>query len=352
MRQTVKICNETNFENSLKEVATASCVILMAPTPVFENCVKKMGELIPEVTNIGVCGQGYYGLKDHPEDIILIGYYDCQVIADVIEDVKKPILSVQRMKEHMNAIRADEKNTVCLDFTTGNDSVIVTTLNSCLHERNISLIGATAWDNKVSYDGKMYEDACVYALIKNTNGSIRSYMENIYVVDENMPSFVATKIDEASQKIITLDGKSATSVYQTALGIQESDIENQTFKNPIGRQVGDNIYIISIKSHGKDGSLECYKRANHMDTLTILQLGDYDAIIKDTVSRIKADMPSIKGTFSVNCILRYLMFNDMNYMGDYLRNMNPLGDHVGLVGCGEHFGTQHVNQTMTCFAFD
>ena len=116
--------------------------------------------------------------------------------------------------------------------------------------------------------------------------------------------------------------------------------------------IGEDIYIISIKSHCPDGSLECYKRANHMDTLTILRLGDYDAIIRDTVSKIKRDMPSIKGVFSVNCILRYMMFNDMHYMGDYLGNMNQLGNHVGLVGCGEHFRTQHVNQTMTCLVFD
>ena len=352
MRQTVKICNMANFASSLKEVANAKLVILMAPATVFKDCVDQMGELIPQVTNIGVCGQGYYELKDHPEDIILIGYDECEAVADVIEDVHRPILSVQRMKENMKAVQAAAKDTVCLDFTTGNDSVIVTTLNACLSERDVALIGATAWDNKVSYNGRLYEDACVYALIKNTAGTIRAYMENIYVVDENMPSFVATKIDEASQKIITLDGKSAASVYQNALGIQESDIESQTFKNPIGREVGEDIYIISIKSHYADGSLECYKRANHMDTLTILRLGDYDAIIKDTVARIKGDMSSIKGVFSVNCILRYMMFNDMKYMGDYLKNMNQLGNHVGLVGCGEHFRTQHVNQTMTCFVFD
>ena len=352
MKQTVKICNMTGLDSSLRELETAKLVILMAPSPVFKDCVQRMGELIPTVTNIGVCGQGYYELKDHPEDIILIGYYECEAVADVIVDVTKPILSVQKMKEHMNAIQANAKNTVCLDFTTGNDSVIVTTLNACLSERDIALIGATAWDNKVSFNGRLYENACVYALLKNTNGTIRAYMENIYVLDENMPSFVATKIDEASQKIITLDGKSAASVYQEALGIRESDIESQTFKNPIGREVGEDIYIISIKSHCPDGSLECYKRANHMDTLTILRLGDYDAIIKDTVSKIKSDMPSIKGVFSVNCILRYMMFNDMHYMGDYLGNMNQLGNHVGLVGCGEHFRTQHVNQTMTCLVFD
>ena len=352
MKQSVKVCNTTNFEKSLKEVSSSNLVVLMAPSAIFEQCVVKMKEVIPDVQNIGVCGQGYYELRDYPEEIILIGFSGCEAIADVIPDVSKPILSVQKIMEHVADIKGNANNTVCLDFTTGNDSVIVTTLNSCLDEKGISLIGATAWDNKVSYNGVLYENACVYALIKNQNGNIRSYMENIYTIDDSMPNFLATRIDEANQKIVTLDNQSAASVYQNTLHIKEKDIETQTFKNPIGRLVGDNIYIISIKSRCSDGSLECYKRANHMDALTILKLGDYEDIIRDTVTRIKGDMPSVQGVFSVNCILRYLMFNDINYMSDYLKTMKQLGNHVGLVGCGEHFKTQHVNQTMTCFAFD
>lgn len=352
MNQTVKVCSTTNFEESLRELSTEDFVVLMAPSGVFKECVEKMNDIIPGVTNIGVCGQGYYKLKDCPEEIILVGFSECQVIADVITDVSRPILSVQKLMDNVQKIQGNSNNTVCLDFTTGNDSVIVTTFNSCLNEKGISLIGATAWDNKVSFNGKVYENACVYAFIKNINGSIRSYKENIYSVDKDMPQFVATKIDEEKQKIITLDSQSASAVYQNALNITEGEIETQTFKNPIGRLVGNEIYIISIKSRCEDGSLECYKRANHMDVLTILKLDDYKSIIKNTVDTIKRDIPSLKGVFSINCILRYLMFNDMKYMDDYLKTMNQLNTHVGLVGCGEHYMTQHVNQTMTCFAFD
>lgn len=352
MKQTVKICNLSNFEASLKDVSSANLVVMMAPSAVFEQCAVKMKDVISNVPNIGVCGQGYHQLKDHPEDIILVGFSGCEVIADVIPDVRKPILSVQKIMDHVAEIKGNANNTVCLDFTTGNDSVIVTTFNACLDEKGISLVGATAWDNKVSYNGVVYENACVYSLIKNLSGTIRSYKENIYTIDESMPKFLATKIDEENQKIISLDNQSASMVYQNTLQIKESDIETQTFKNPIGRLVGEDIYIISIKSRCADGSLECYKRANHMDALTILQLGDYESIIQNTVSKIKSDIPSLKGVFSINCILRYLMFKDLKYMDSYLKTMNQLGTHVGLVGCGEHYRTQHVNQTMTCFAFD
>lgn len=352
MEQMVKICTKADLEESLKAISCAKLVIMMAPSDVFAQSVDTMKKMLPDIPNIGVCGQGYSQLKDCPENIILVGLQGCQAIVDVVSDVAKPIQSVQKIMEHVQSIQGNEKNTICLDFTTGNDSTIVTTFNACLNEKGISLIGATAWDNKVSCNGVVYENACVYALIKNTGGSIRCYKENIYDIDKSMPTFLATKIDKATQKIITLDNQKADVVYRDALQIDESAIETQTFKNPIGRLVGDDIYIISIKNRCPDGSLECYKRANHMDALTILQLGDYQSIIQNTVSTIRRDLPSLKGVFSINCILRYLMFGDLKYMGDYLKTMNTLGVHAGFVGCGEHYKTQHVNQTMTCFAFD
>lgn len=352
MKQTVKICKPDSLENALKTVASANLVILIAPSAVFEQSARRMNDVIPNVPNIGVCGQGYAQLDDHPEDIMLVGFYECQSIVDIIPDLNKPILSVETLMHHVTNIQGNETNTVCLDFTTGNDSVIVTTFNTCLCEKGIPLIGATAWDNKVSCNGIVYNNACVYAFIKNKNGIIRPYKENIYCIDETMPTFIATKIEESTQKIISLDNKNASSVYQNALHISENEIETQTFQNPIGRLVGDDLYIISIKNKCPDGSLECYKRANHMDALTILQLGDYEEIIQNTVSDIKHDIPNLKGVFSINCVFRYMMFQDFHYWGDYLKTMDQLGTHIGIVGCGEHFKTQHVNQTMTCFAFD
>lgn len=352
MKQTVKVCNKSNLESALKELSNAKLIVMTTQADGFEQCVKKMGELVPDVPNIGVCGQGYYELKDCPNDIILVGFYDCEAIADIFNDINKPILSVHRLMKYVEEIRGNANNTVCLDFSTGNDSVVITTFNTCLDDRGIPLIGGTSWDTRVSYNGVVYENACVYALIKNNSGTIKAYMENIYTIDESMPDFIATKIDEKNPKIITLNNQSAAKVYQETLNIKESDIENQTFKNPIGRIVGDKIYIISVKNKCPDGSLETYKRANSMDALTILKLGDYDSIIKDTVSNIKKDIPSIKGIFSINCLFRYFMFNDFHYTGDYLKTMNQLNNHVGFVACGEHYRTQHVNQTMTCFVFD
>ena len=39
MKQSVKVCNTTNLENTLKEVSSSGLVVMMAPSAIFEQCV-------------------------------------------------------------------------------------------------------------------------------------------------------------------------------------------------------------------------------------------------------------------------------------------------------------------------
>ena len=52
------------------------------------------------------------------------------------------------------------------------------------------------------------------------------------------------------------------------------------------------------------------------------------------------------------CIFRYLFFSQERYMDQYLKTMGTLGMHAGLVGFGEHYNSQFVNQTMSCVVFE
>ena len=54
----------------------------------------------------------------------------------------------------------------------------------------------------------------------------------------------------------------------------------------------------------------------------------------------------------MNCGYRYEIFKQQNYWTDYLKTMNFSDNHVGLIASGEHFNSQHVNQTMVCVAFE
>ena len=179
---------------------------------------------------------------------------------------------------------------------------------------------------------------------------MKAYKENIYHPMEKY-RFIASNTDKANYIMGQLNGVSARQVYQDILHVTEEEIQTQTFKNPFGKINGDEMCIISIKEVS-GSALACFRQVNDSDVLTLLELGDYRAIVKETIRTIKRDFPRISAVFSVNCLFRYLLFNQNHYMEEYLREMSALGNHTGLVGYGEHYNNQFVNQSMTCVVFE
>ena len=125
----------------------------------------------------------------------------------------------------------------------------------------------------------------------------------------------------------------------------------QTFKNPFGKINGDDTCIISIKEVNGN-SLACFRQVNDSDVLILLELGDYRAIVQDTIRNICREFPKRSAVFSVNCLFRYKLFSEHNYMQAYLKEMGALGMHAGFVGYGEHYNNRFVNQSMTCVVFE
>ncbi len=54
----------------------------------------------------------------------------------------------------------------------------------------------------------------------------------------------------------------------------------------------------------------------------------------------------------MNCLFRYLLFQQNHYTGKYFEQMGRLGAHAGLIGLGEHYNGQHTNQTFSCVVFE
>ena len=79
---------------------------------------------------------------------------------------------------------------------------------------------------------------------------------------------------------------------------------------------------------------------------------DPTEVAEATVSRIKSDFKRISGIYSVNCIFRYLVLKERGELNKYLGKIATLGTSCGLIGFGEHYDSQFVNQTMTCVVFE
>mgnify|MGYP002624096042 CR=1 FL=1 len=165
-------------------------------------------------------------------------------------------------------------------------------------------------------------------------------------------SHIATKVNLGNKEVISLDGRPAADVYCEDAGVSQSQLVDNVLTNPLGRVIGEDIFITSPYAIGSNGSLINYKRINENDMIQVLELKDYEEIGQDTRNEIRQENNSISFVFSVNCIYRHLLYTNRNYLTDFLNSMKSVGPHVGIVGGGEQHNRQHVNQTMVCAVFE
>ena len=351
MKQFFGMSQSGKLQEAIKGLNNPQLIMLLSNNDQFEEHVKKLEELYPKIPSIGCIGMSY-DTKVVEKGVSVVAFYDgVDATANVLEEVSvMPVKYIDRLEQDVHIINGSLNDTICIDFCSGNDACVLTTIYSVLKKKNISLVGGTGDGGKVSANGKIYSDAVAYALVKNKNGRVKAYKENIYRQMGNY-RFIASKTDKANYILGRLNGVPAKQVYQDILHVTEKEILTQTFKNPFGKINGDDTCIISIKEVNGN-ALTCFRQVNDSDVLIMLELGDYKKIVKDTICHIRQDFPKISAVFSVNCLFRYLLFTENHYMNEYLNEMAALGNHAGLVGYGEHYNNQFVNQSMTCVVFE
>ena len=333
----------------------AALFFSVAGEEMLERAAVEIEKRFPGVASIGGVGQAYIDKQFFDQGITVTAMQDgIKVVADVLEQASvMPIKYIRRLENAVKAVGGERGRTACFDIcSAGADVRAVTTLSNYLCRAGYDLAGGTSNSAAVACNGKVYQDACAFFLFKNLKGKIKSYKENIYVHSETQRQFMVTDADPRAYKIRTLENSSAEKVYTSELGISRDKITTQTFKNPFGHVCDSDTYIISIKGVEADGSITTFRPANKMDFLTILEMGDYREVVQDTIAKIQRDLGRASAVLSVNCLFRYIMFNDDQYWDSYLAEMCRSFSHAGMVGVGEHYNTQFVNQTMCCLAFE
>ncbi len=340
-----------SLSEALKGITNPKLLILLSAGDRFEENVKQLEEAFPGVPSIGCIAMGYSG-KVTEKGVVITAFTEGVTVATgVLESVSTmPARHIERLEKDVDRVRPGKENTAIIDLCAGNDACVLSTILPILEKHGIQLMGGTGDAGKVSCNGKVYPDAMAYAIVKNETGKVKTYKENIYVPKEGV-RLVASKTNRSDYYIGELNGRSAKQVYMELLNIKESDIATQTFKNPLGKMIGNDICIISLKEV-KGSGLCCFRQVNDSDILTLLEARDMDEVAQHTIDQIRSDFNRISAVFSVNCLFRYLMFTDNGTLAPYLKKMSGLGMHCGLVGYGEHYNGQFVNQTMTCVVFE
>ncbi len=351
MKQFFGMSQRGNLDEALQGLYRPQFIMLMSNSGQFEEHVAALEKRFPGVPSIGCIGMSYQ-TSVVENGVGIIAFSDgVDAVSNVLEQASTmPIKYIHRLEKDLQALGGSDRDTVCIDFCSGNDACVLTTINTALRKRGVSLVGGTGDQGKVSANGRVYEDAVAYALVRNQNGRVKTYKENIYHQLGDY-RFVAANTDRANYILGTLNGKSAKQVYKDILHVTDEEILTRTFQNPFGKLNGNDTCIISIKEV-QGNSLACFRQVNDSDVLILLELGDYRAVVQDTIRQICQDFPRRSAIFSVNCLFRYKLFSEQGYMQDYLRDMAALGSHAGLVGYGEHYNNRFVNQSMTCVVFE
>ena len=351
MRQFYGMSRSGDLKEAVRGLNSPQFIMLLSNDTQFEEHVAALEKAFPGVPSIGCIGMCY--LTDVVEHGVgVIAYSDgVTAAANVLENVSTmPVKYIKRLEQDIQAVGGSSRDTVCIDFCAGNDACVLTTIYTALQKRGISLMGGTGDQGRVAANGRVYQDAVAYGIIRNQGGRVKTYKENIYHQLGDY-RFVASGTDRANYILGALNGKSAKQVYKDILHVSDQEILTRTFQNPFGKLNGDDTCIISIKEV-QGNALACFRQVNDSDVLILLELGDYRAIVQQTIAQICRDFPRRSAVFSVNCLFRYKLFSEQGYMQDYLRDMAALGNHAGFVGYGEHYNNRFVNQSMTCVVFE
>ncbi len=351
MKQFYGMSQRGNLDEALSGLRNPEFIMLLSNNNQFEAHVKALEQRFPGVPSIGCIGMCYQlGVVENGVGVIAFSE-GVTAAAGVLEEVSAmPVKYIQRMERDMQAVGGTGGDTVCIDFCAGNDACVLTTIHTVLHKRGVPLVGGTGGEGRVSANGRMYADAVAYGLVRNRGGRVKTYKENIYHQLGDY-RFIASDTDRANYILGSLNGKPAKQVYKSILHVTDEEILTRTFQNPFGKINGDDTCIISIKEVNGN-ALACFRQVNDSDVLILLELGDYQAITRNTIQQIQREFPRRSAVFSVNCLFRYKLFSERGYMQTYLREMGALGCHAGLVGYGEHYNNRFVNQSMTCAVFE
>ena len=198
MRQFFGMSNRGDLSEAVRNLDSPQFIMLLSNNAQFEEHVKALEKLYPGIPSIGCIGMSY-DTKVVENGVGIIAFSGgVSATANVLEQVSTmPVKYIHRLEPDIRKINGSKQDTVCIDFCSGNDACVLTTLYTSLRSRGIQLVGGTGDGGKVSANGKVYEDSVAYALVRNQNGRVKTYKENIYHQMGNY-RFIASNTDRAN----------------------------------------------------------------------------------------------------------------------------------------------------------
>ncbi len=308
------------IEDVLKQISLKGnpiVVVFSCPGECFDLCSVRLSRAFPKAQVMGCTTYIALSSKGNGKNALVAWAItegvECAsgVLFEIAHYPMRYTISVDRALH----VLSDTDNTVCLDFSTaaGNcEELIQDTFKKVLEPLKIPVVGGTAGgkdleaETLVSLNGEVYKEACVFVLIRNLSGRIFLYKENMFKPTKMVVT--ATDVDCEERVVYDFDGASAAETLAYKLGVSEDKLAEILAERPLGRIVGDEIYITDIKGVRDDGSLECFARIYNQSKLVIMEPDVLEAVWKKTSAALKASEVKPSMTFAINCYARIRFF--------------------------------------------
>lgn len=370
MIKNISICSDSKdkfkafdeVRDKIDNVGIPRLIIFFAPIEGFDFFTLMFNKEYPESTVIGASSAMSYSSSGFGEDVLV-----AQAIFEGIECASGVLLEVTHYpKRYVSEIEkaldsiGNVKNTVCMEFCTANgkcEELVQDTFRCILEAKKVPVVGGSAGagslsnSTMVSLNGTVFNEACVFVLIKNLNGKIMTYKENIYKPTNRYVT--ATDVDCDERIVYEFDGRPAIEVMSEIVKIPVKELKNTLIYYPVGRVTGTDIYITSADRVMPDGSITYFARIYNRTKLALLEKDNFDVVWDETAKNIKEEIPNPSFSIGFSCFVRYLLFKSESRNGDFNEKLSSeYGNFIAMSGFGEQFNYEHFNLTLVLCVFE
>lgn len=371
MKRTIITCNsgpdkEQNIKECFAQIdaneAAPKLIIFFSDYDDLWYYAKEFRIKYPEITTIGSSSHTFFSSAGYADKGLT-----AMAIYDGIECSSGLIFEVSRYpnnyKKHiMKAVEklSNTENTCCLEFIsafTHGEELVLDTFESILGEKNIPVIGATAGNSggktttAVALNGDIYIDTCVFVLIHNLNGKIAYSYENIFKKTNHQ--FVATDIDCEERRVYEYNNQPAAQILARTLNIPVEQLKDALLSSPMGKIVGDEVFITGTDEVCPDGSITYFSRIYNHTKMVLLEKSDLHYIWTKTAQHILSEIPNPSFCISINCLSRTKLFAKDKQWDSFVSKLTDYyTNYIGVSGYGEQLNSNHLNQSMIMIAFE
>ena len=136
MKQFFGMSQRGNLDEALQGLYRPQFIMLLSNNDQFESHVALLEKRFPGIPSIGCIGMSYQtGVVEN--GVGVIAFLDgVTAVANVLEQASTmPIKYIQRLEQDMQALGGSSRDTVCIDFCSGNDACVLTTIYTVLRKR-------------------------------------------------------------------------------------------------------------------------------------------------------------------------------------------------------------------------